>query len=325
MSERHPEHQYLDLLRDILEHGALKRDHNTGTGLLSVFGRQIRFDLGQGFPLLTTKKVYWHGILHELYWFLSGQTNIKYLVDHKVHIWDDYPYKLYQKKAEHDTVLALTKEEFVERIAADAAFAKEHGELPHIYGEQWRAWPAADGRKIDQLAWVIDTLKHFPERKHAILSAWNPQFLYAMAKPGEALSFPLCHILFHFNVAGNKLSCLLYQRSADMFLGVPFNIASYSALTHIIAKITGYEPGEFVHTFGDAHIYENHIAQAKEQITREPKPFPKFRISDAVKDLASFHPEHVTLSDYEPHPILKAPMTVAGGFDERDRTFVSAP
>lgn len=322
---RHAEYQYLDLLRDILERGVMKRDHNTGTGLLSVFGRQIRFDLSQGFPLLTTKKVYWHGILHELYWFLSGQTNIKYLVDNKVHIWDDYPYQLYQKKAERGEVPTLTKEQFIERIASDAAFAKAHGELPRIYGEQWRAWPAADGRKIDQLAWVIDTLKNFPERKHAILSAWNPPFLYAMAKPGEALSFPLCHILFHFNVAGGKLSCLLYQRSADMFLGVPFNIASYSALTHIIAKITGYEPGEFVHTFGDAHIYENHIAQAREQVTREPKPFPKLRISDAVKDLASFRPEHVTLSDYETHPVLKAPMTVAGGFDEKDRTFVATP
>lgn len=318
---KHPEHQYLDLLRDILEHGVRKHDHNTGMGLLSVFGRQIRFDLSQGFPLLTTKKVYWHGILHELYWFMSGQRNIKYLVDNKVHIWDDYPFKIYEKKAAKGEVPTLTKEDFIGKIATDVGFAKAHGELPRIYGEQWRAWPAADGRTIDQLAWVIDTLKNFPERKHAILSAWNPQFLYAMARPGEALSFPLCHILFHFNVAGNKLSCLLYQRSADMFLGVPFNIASYSALTMIVAKICGYEPGEFIHTFGDAHIYENHIAQAREQIGREPKPFPTLRVGDAVKDLASFRPELVTLSGYEPHPVLKAPMTVAGGFDEKDRTF----
>lgn len=214
----------------------------------------------------------------------------------------------------------LTLEEFVEKVKTNDAFAKAHGELPRIYGEQWRAWPAADGRKIDQLAWVIDTLKNFPDRKHAVLSAWNPQFLYAMAKPGETLSFPLCHILFHFNVSGNKLSCLLYQRSCDTFLGVPFNIASYSALTMIMAKICGYEPGEFIHTLGDVHIYENHIEQVKEQLTREPKPFPQLKLSNEIKDLASFRPEMVEVVGYESHPRLKAEMTVAGGFDEKDRT-----
>jgi len=316
---RHPEEQYLDLLRDIMENGTLKHDHNTGNGLISVFGRQIRFDLSKGFPLLTTKKVAWNSIMHELYWFMSGQTNIRYLVDHSVPIWNDYPYKIYAKKADKGELPVLTLPEFVEKIKTDDQFAKDHGELPRIYGEQWRAWPAADGRKIDQLAWVIDTLKNFPERKHAILSAWNPQFLYAMAKPGDALAFPLCHILFHFNVSGNKLSCQLYQRSADMFLGVPFNIASYSALTLVVAKICGYEPGEFIHTFGDAHIYENHLDQVKEQVTREPKPFPKLTLSDDIKDLASFRPEMVTLENYESHGPLRAPMTVAGGFDEKDR------
>jgi len=316
---RHPEYQYLDLLKDILENGTVKHDHNTGMGLTSVFGRQMRFDLSKGFPLLTTKKVPWNSIMHELYWFMSGQTNVKYLIENKVPIWNDYPYKIYMKKADKGLLPKLTLEEFVDKIRNDSDFANAHGDLPHIYGEQWRAWQAADGRKIDQLAWVIDTLKNFPERKHTILSAWNPQFLYAMAKPGEALSFPLCHILFHFNVSGNKLSCLLYQRSCDTFLGVPFNIASYAALTMIIAKIAGYEPGEFIHTLGDAHIYHDHLEQVKEQLKREPKKFPRLVLSKDVKDLESFRPSMVTLEDYNPHDFLKAKMTVAGGFDEKDR------
>lgn len=250
---------------------------------------------------------------------MSGQTNIKYLVDNGVPIWTDYPFKIYKKKADKGELPQLTLQEFSEKIKTDDQFAKDHGELPRIYGEQWRAWPASDGRTIDQLAWVIDTLKNYPERKHAVLSAWNPQFLYAMAKPGDALSFPLCHILFHFNVSGNKLSCMLYQRSCDTFLGVPFNIASYAALTMIVAKICGYEPGEFIHNLGDVHIYEDHIENVKEQITRTPMPFPKLVLSDDIKDLASFRPEMVTLEGYESHPPLKAKMTVAGGFDEKDR------
>lgn len=316
---QHPEQQYLDLLKDILANGTLKHDHNTGNGLVSVFGRQMRFDLSKGFPLLTTKKVPWNSIMKELYWFMSGQTNIKYLVDNGVPIWTDYTFKIYKKKADKGELPQLTLQEFSEKIKTDDQFAKDHGELPRIYGEQWRAWTASDGRTIDQLAWVIDTLKNYPERKHAVLSAWNPQFLYAMAKPGDALSFPLCHILFHFNVSGNKLSCMLYQRSCDTFLGVPFNIASYAALTMIVAKICGYEPGEFIHNLGDVHIYEDHIENVKEQITRTPMPFPKLVLSDDIKDLASFRPEMVTLEGYESHPPLKAKMTVAGGFDEKDR------
>ncbi len=317
--KNHPEQQYLDLLKDILKNGTKKHDHNTGTGLTSVFGRQMRFDLSKGFPLLTTKKVPWNSIMHELYWFMSGQTNIKYLVDNGVPIWNDYPYKIYKAKADKKSLPQLSKEEFVEKIKTDKKFAKLHGELPRIYGEQWRAWPAADGRTIDQLRWVVDTLKNFPERKHAVLSAWNPQFLYAMAKPGEALSFPLCHILFHFNVSGDKLSCLLYQRSCDMFLGVPFNIASYAALTMVVAKLAGYKPGEFIHTLGDAHIYEDHIPQVKEQLKRKPKKFPRLVLSDKIKDLDTFTPDMVTLEDYDPHQTLKAAMTVAGGFNEKDR------
>ena len=318
-NKRHPEYQYLDLLRDIMEHGASKKDHNTGTALISVFGRQIRFDLAQGFPLLTTKKVYWKGVLHELYWFLSGQSNIKYLVDNNVHIWDDYPYKLYAKKAESGAVPKMTQLEFIEHIKTDEVFAVEHGELPYIYGQQWRRWPAKNGRMIDQLQWIVDTIKNFPDRKHTVLSVWNPEHLYSMALPGEALSFPLCHILVHFNVAGDKLSCQLYQRSADMFLGVPFNIASYALLTHIIAKITGYTPGDFVHTFGDAHIYSNHFDAVQVQLSREPKTFPELSIDDAVTTLDAFRPSHVRLEKYDAHEGIKGELTVAGGFNEEDR------
>lgn len=313
-NERHPEYQYLDLLRDIMEHGASKKDHNTGMPLSSVFGRQIRFDLSKGFPLLTTKKVYWKGVLHELYWFLSGQSNIKYLVDNDVHIWDDYPYKIYAKKAEMETVPTLTQAKFIERIKNDGEFAKMYGELPYIYGQQWRRWPAKNGRTIDQLEWIVDTIKNFPDRKHTVLSVWNPEYLYSMALPGEALSFPLCHILIHFNVAGNRLSCQLYQRSADMFLGVPFNIASYALLTHIIAKITGYEPGDFVHTFGDAHIYSNHYEQVKEQLRRKPRPFPKMKLNPKVKNIDDFTLEDFELVGYDPHSPLKGEVTVVGGF-----------
>lgn len=318
-NKSHPEYQYLDLLEDIIENGVIKKDHNTGINLRSVFGRQIRFDLSKGFPLLTTKKVYWNGVLHELYWFLSGQSNIKYLVDNKVHIWDDYPYKLYVKETENGSAKELTKGEFIEKILQDEEFAEKWGELPKIYGELWRRWPAADGRKIDQLAWVVDNLKNFPHRKSTVLSVWNPEYLYSMALSGKALNFPLCHILIHFNIADGKLSVQLYQRSADIFLGVPFNIASYALLTHVIAKIVGVEVGDFVHTFGDVHIYENHMDAVKEQLKREPKAFPILSIDDSAKDLESFKLEHVTLSNYDPHPAIKADLTVAGGFDEKDR------
>jgi thymidylate synthase len=319
---KHPEFQYLELLQDILDHGVEKKDHNTGIPLKSVFGRQIRFDLSEGFPLLTTKKVYWNGVLHELMWFLTGQSNIKYLVDNKVHIWDDYPYKIYVK-ANPDSKNLLSQEEFISKIASDDKFATKWGSLPHIYGEQWRSWPAKDGRKIDQLAWIVDTIKNFPDRKHTVMSVWNPEHLYSMALPGQALIFPLCHILVHFNVAGDRLSVQLYQRSADMFLGVPFNIASYALLTQIIAHITGYKPGEFVHTFGDAHIYSNHFDQVHEQLNREPKKFPTVKIDPSFKSLEDAKAELITLENYDPHPGLKGELTVAGGFDEKDRAAYS--
>lgn len=316
---KHPEEQYLDLLKDIIDNGSLKHDHNTGEELRSVFGRQIRFDLSKGFPLLTTKKVFFKGVLHELFWFLKGDSNIKYLVDNGIHIWDDYPYKIYKKAVEKGTAPDMTLQDFISQIKGDEAFAKKWGELPMIYGQQWRRWPTSDGDHIDQLAWVLDTIKNFPERKHAVVSVWNPEYLYAMAKPGKALSFPLCHIMYHLNVADGKLSCQLYQRSADMFLGVPFNIASYSLLTIILAHLAGLKPGDFVHTFGDAHIYGNHIEQSKEQISREPRPFPTIKISDEATSLENIKPEHITLENYNPHDLIKADMTVAGGFDEKDR------
>lgn len=322
MNQNHPEYQYLNLLKDIMENGAEKKDHNTGNGLTSVFGRQIRFDLSQGFPLLTTKKVYWHGVLHELLWFLTGQSNIQYLVKNKVHIWDDYPYKIYQKAAEKDSLPQMTQDEFVQKIAADDEFAKQWGELPMIYGQQWRRWPAKNGRTIDQISWIVDNLKNYPDRKHSVVSVWNPEYLYSMAMPGEALSYPLCHIMFHFNVNNGKLSCQLYQRSADMFLGVPFNIASYALLTQIIAHVAGYEPGEFIHTFGDAHIYHNHYDQVKEQLSREPRSFPTLQIDPSLTNIDEAKAEQFTLIGYDPHPTLKGELTVAGGFDEKDRTNV---
>lgn len=311
----HQEHQYLNLLREALEKGALNVDRGTGAKSFSLFGRQTRYDLSQGFPLLTTKKVYWKGVLHELYWFLSGQTNIKYLVDNQVHIWDDYPYKIYAKK---EGMPQLTKEEFVAKIAGDEAFAKEHGELPRIYGEMWRNWPTrTPGKTIDQLQWAIDELKEDPFARNAVVTSWNPEYLYTMAEPGDASRFPICHNMYQLSLKGGKLHLQLYQRSADLFLGVPFNIASYALLTCVLARILGVEPGEFVHTFGDAHIYENHVEQVKEQISREPKPFPSVSLDPKLKSLADFTPDLVTLDNYDPHPAIKGELTVAGGLYEK--------
>ncbi|MFZ1075215.1 MAG: thymidylate synthase [Minisyncoccia bacterium] len=314
MSTRHPEYQYLDLVRDTLENGEEQVDAGTGIKTYSVFGRQIRFDLSEGLPLLTTKKVYWKGVLHELYWFLSGQSNIKYLVDNNVHIWDDYPYKIYVEKG---IAPALTKEEFIAKIAGDAAFAKEHGELRHIYGELWRRWPASDGRAVDQLGWAVEELRKDPDAHNTLVTSWNPEYLYKMAKPGEGVRFPICHNLYQLNIKKGKVCLQLYQRSADIFLGVPFNIASYALLTMIIAKILGREPGEFVHTFGDLHVYENHREQAQEQIAREPRPFPTVKFIEQFNSLDAFRPQFAELVGYDPHPSIKAEMAVVGGYNEK--------
>lgn len=324
MQNEHPEYQYLNLLKDILENGVEIVDRGTDIKLISVFGRQCRYDLSKGFPLLTTKKTYWNGILHELYWFLSGQTNINYLVDNNVHIWDDYPYKIYKKKIEKGEAERLTKEEFINRIASDANFAEEHGELPRIYGEMWRKWPTrTPGRTIDQLKWVVQEIKDDPYAKNLIVNSWNPEYLYTMATREDTSYFPICHNMYQVNVKNGKLSLQLYQRSADTFLGVPFNIASYALLTHILAQVTGYEPGEFIHTFGDVHVYENHIEQVKEQLTREPRPLPTLKIDSSVNDIDDFRPEHVILEGYDPHPPIKAELTIAGGFYEPERTTTS--
>ena len=321
---RHPEYQYLDLLQDVLKNGVKNVDRGTGSVSYGVFGRQTRYDLSEsppagGFPLLTTKKVYWKGVLHELYWFISGQSNIKYLVDNNVHIWDDYPFKIYKAKSEKRKAKnILTKEEFIQKIKEDEEFAKEWGNLPRIYGEMWRRWPTRSGKTIDQLKWVISELKEDPFARNEIVTSWNPEYLYTMATNEDASRFPICHNMYQVSVKDGKLSLQLYQRSADLFLGVPFNIASYALLTTILAQVTGYKPGEFVHTFGDAHIYENHIEQVKEQLKREPKVFPTVTLDKSVKDIDDFKPDLVTLEGYDPHPVLKGELTVAGGLFEKD-------
>jgi len=317
----HPEYQYLDLLKDVMKNGFEKHEFNSGIMFKSVFGRQIRFDLSQGFPLLTTKKVFLRGILHELIWFLRGDSNIKYLVDNDVHIWDEWGYKGYKvaqnSKIKTQNSKILTKEEYVAKIKnlpTDHPFVKKFGELGPVYGAQWRKWPASDGRKIDQVKWAIEKIKKTPQRRHIVISAWNPEFVYEMAGKGKSVALPPCHTLFQFNVIDGKLSCQLYQRSADMFLGVPFNIASYALFTMIFAHLTGYPPGEFVHTFGDAHIYSNHFDQVREQLKRKPRPLPTMKINPRLKDIDDIKYEDFTLENYDPHPSIKAEVTVVGGF-----------
>jgi len=317
MSNKHPEYQYLELMDKLIKEGGRQEDAQTGDVTYSLFGQQIRFDLSKGLPLLTTKKVFWKGVIQELYWFMSGQTNIDYLVEKGVHIWDDYPLRIYNDKREVNGWPELTKEEFINKIATDKEFAKKHGELPKIYGEMWRKWPRKGDGVVDQLQWIIDEIMEDPHCHNAIVTSWNPEYLYAMALPGQAARYPICHNMYQINLCNGKLCLQLYQRSADIFLGVPFNIGSYALLTMIIAKITGYEPGEFIHTFGDVHIYEKHIEAAKEQLTREPMPFPTVTISDDVTTLDSFRPEHVTLNNYESHPPIKAELAVVGGYNAK--------
>ncbi|MDD2657114.1 MAG: thymidylate synthase [Candidatus Pacebacteria bacterium] len=319
MKTRHPEYQYLELLQDILKNGVEKKEFNTGIAIKSVFGRMMRYDLSKGFPLLTTKKVFIKGIIHELLWFLRGETNIRSLVQQGVHIWDDWPYKEYKKKMEAGKVPKMTQEEFIAKIVANKKFAKEWGELGPVYGRQWRKWPAAEGREIDQLAWAIWKTKNYPDRKHVVVSAWNPEYVYEMSKPGTSMAIPPCHTMFNLNVSDGKLSLALYQRSADTFLGVPFNIASYALLTMILAQVTGYKPGEFVHFLGDTHLYGNHYKQAKEQIKRKPRPFPRMKINPKKKEIDSFVYEDFMLEKYNPHPPIKGDITVVGGFNEKDR------
>ena len=314
MPTKHPEYQYLNLAKEILKDGIKQTDRGTGVSDYSLFGRQSRYDLSEGFPLLTTKKVYWKGVIEELYWFFSGQTNIKYLVDNNVHIWDDYPYKIYKEKNPKTT---MTKEEFIGNIRTDNAFAKKWGELPRIYGEMWRRWPTRKkGKTIDQLQWVVDELKADPNAHNAIVNSWNPEYLYTMADKEDASRFPICHNMYQISNRAGKLSLILYQRSCDLFLGVPFNIASYSLLALVLAKVLNLEPGEFIHDYGDVHIYENHVEQFKEQLKRKPRPFPTVKLVGKIKKLSDFTPDKVVLENYDPHPPIKAELTVAGGYYE---------
>jgi len=318
VKQKHPEYQYLDLLKDILKSGVDKPVfNNPGVTIRSVFGRQIRFDLSKGFPLLTTKKVFLRAIIHELLWFLKGDSNIKYLADNDVHIWDEWAYKPYKKSNIKNKKL-LTQAEFIQKIkslTASDPFVKKWGDLGNVYGVQWRKWKTSDGRLIDQLGWVINELKTTPFRKSIVVSAWNPEFIYEMASPGKSMALPPCHTLFQLNVNDKKqLSLHMYQRSADTFLGVPFNIASYALLTMMLAQVVGLKPGEFVHTFGDVHIYSNHLAQVKEQLKRKPRPFPKMKINPKVKNIDDFKLADFELVGYDPYPPIKGEVTVVGGF-----------
>ncbi|MBN9025180.1 MAG: thymidylate synthase [Rhizobiales bacterium] len=262
--------QYLDLMQHVLDHGVRKEDR-TGTGTLSVFGYQMRFNLADGFPLVTTKKAHLRSIIHELLWFVAGDTNIRYLKENGVSIWDEW--------------------------------ADENGDLGPVYGAQWRSWPAPDGRTIDQLANVIEMIRNKPDSRRLMVSAWNPAQVDDMA-------LPPCHSLFQFYVAEGRLSCQLYQRSADIFLGVPFNIASYALLTMMVAQVTGLKPGDFVHTLGDAHLYSNHLEQARLQLSRTPRPLPTMKISPSVKRIEDFRFEDFELVGYDPAPAIKAPIAV---------------
>lgn len=303
--------QYLELLEDIKKNGVKKADR-TGVGTISVFGRQIRFDLSKGFPAVTTKKLFMRGIIHELLWFLQGSTNIKYLVDNDVHIWDEWPFKAYLMKQgkpipkPNSDAWNTGIKEFTERIKKDSDFARWHGELGPVYGYQWRSWPTPDGRHIDQIKQAIDTIKTNPDSRRIIVSAWNAAEVEDMAISG----LPPCHLLFQFYVADSKLSCQMYQRSADTFLGVPFNIASYSLLTMMMAQVTGLMPGDFVHTFGDTHLYLNHFKQVSEQLKRRPRPLPKMKLNPAVKNIDDFKFEDFELVGYNPHPSIWAPIAV---------------
>ncbi len=285
---------YLDLCRHVLEHGSFKSDR-TGTGTKSVFGYQMRFDLSEGFPLLTTKKVHLKSIIHELLWFVNGDTNIKYLVDHDVKIWNAWPYETFKKSEAYQQE---TMDDYIEKIKTDQEFAKLHGDLGPVYGAQWRNFNG-----VDQLQYILDEIKNNPDSRRMILSAWNPAEIKNMA-------LPPCHTLIQFYVNDGKLSLQLYQRSADIFLGVPFNIASYALLLMMVAQVTGLKTGEFVHTLGDAHIYSNHIEQIELQLTRTPKQRPVMHINPDVCSLFDFKYEDFELKQYDPYPAIKGKVAV---------------
>jgi thymidylate synthase len=290
---------YHQLLQEILHQGTDKSDR-TGTGTKSIFGYQMRFDLQKGFPLITTKEVHFKSVVHELIWFLKGDTNIRYLALNNVRIWDEWPFKAYQNSSDYQ---GETIKEFVHKIKDDEAFAKKNGDLGFVYGKQWRNWVGSEGFSVDQIRDVMHSLKNNPDSRRHIVSAWNPSEIDKMA-------LPPCHCLFQFYVANNTLSCQLYQRSADVFLGVPFNIASYALLTHMMAHVLGYEVGTFVHTLGDAHLYSNHFEQAQLQLTRSFYTLPQIKFKRNVNDLFDFTYEDIELIDYQHHPKIKADVAV---------------
>ena len=290
--------QYHELMERVLREGSDKSDR-TGTGTRSVFGHQMRFDLAEGFPMITTKKLHLKSILHELIWFISGDTNIRYLCQNGVRIWDDWPFATYSKSAEYD---GIDMKEFAARIASDADFAAKWGDLGPVYGYQWRFWPGPNG-PVDQLRDVLEGIRSNPDGRRHIVSAWNPGYIDQMA-------LPPCHAFFQFYVVEGRLSCQLYQRSADIFLGVPFNIASYALLIHMMAQDLGLQVGDFVHSLGDAHIYSNHTDQVRLQLSRDLRPLPTLSLNPNVKSLFDFRYEDVELVGYDPHPHIPAPVAV---------------
>ena len=290
--------QYHELMERVLREGSDKSDR-TGTGTRSVFGHQMRFDLAEGFPMITTKKLHLKSILHELIWFISGDTNIRYLCQNGVRIWDDWPFATYSKSADYN---GIDMKEFAARIASDADFAAKWGDLGPVYGYQWRFWPGPNG-PVDQLRDVLEGIRSNPDGRRHIVSAWNPGYIDQMA-------LPPCHAFFQFYVADGKLSCQLYQRSADIFLGVPFNIASYALLLHMMAQDLGLQVGDFIHSLGDAHIYSNHTDQVRLQLSRDLRPLPTLSLNPSVKSLFDFRYEDVELVGYDPHPHIPAPVAV---------------
>lgn len=312
--------QYLDLAQKILDEG-LTKDDRTGVGTKSIFGHQMRFDLQEGFPLLTTKRVAFGLIKSELLWFLKGDTNIRYLLEHNNHIWDEWAFERYVESQEYEgpdmTDFGLRAQEdeafnelykaemkkFTERVLEDNEFAEKYGSLGNVYGAQWRSWPSADGGTIDQIQNVIESIKTKPDSRRHIVSAWNPDEI-------EDMALPPCHTLFQFYVADGKLSCQLYQRSADVFLGVPFNIASYALLTHLVAREVGLEVGEFVHTLGDAHLYLNHLEQINKQLARDTRPLPTLQLNEEKNSVFDFDVDDIKVVDYNPHKGIKAPIAV---------------